>query len=157
MFQNLHSLIEAKLAERIKQGLVRVLDIVEDRRVYGGISDKDRSTIKAVYRHGLQEGIESSDLVLTIESLVQEVTIPPIGSTAPGVPTPPKPPGTAPMTARAPGEPEPAANVQIGQQPQSQQQPINPQNLEKEIGDRLKDPTFGKDFAELLARVMQRK
>lgn len=35
MFQNLHSLIEAKLAERIKQGLVRVLDIVEDRRVYG--------------------------------------------------------------------------------------------------------------------------
>lgn len=154
MFQNLHSLIETKLAERISQGLVRVIDIVEDRRVYGGISDNDRAVIKAVYNTGLQEGIESSDLLLTIESLVQEMTIPPIGSKAPGVPTPPKPPGTATMTARAPGEPEPAANVQIGQQ---QQQPINPQNLEKEIGDKLKDPTFGKDFAELLARVMQRK
>ena len=153
MFHDLYSTIDSKLAERISQGLVRVIDIVEDRQVYGGINDNDREAVKAVYRRGLQEGIDPSDLILTIESLVQEVTIPPVGSTAPAVPQPPKPPGTAPMTARAPAEPEPAANVQIGQQ----QQPVNPQNLEKEIGDKLKDPTFGKDFAELLARVMQRK
>jgi len=86
-------------------------------------------------------------------------------------PTAPKPAGTAPMTPQAIAQTPSAANVQIGTQTTAQTPSaanvqiytkpntgtINPQNLEKEIGDRLKDPTFGKDFAELLARVMQRK
>jgi hypothetical protein len=103
-----------------------------------------------IKRSDLNDSYKRESLKTIIDEI--EPIMPVISTTK--LPTPPKPAGTAPMTQNAPQQPNAAANVQIRTQPQI---PINQQNLEKEIGDKLKDPTFGKNFAELLARVMQKK
>ena len=160
-FENIQESLTKDLIKRITSGLVRVQDIVDNRSLFGGITESDRSFINNIYKQGISEGIDPDDVVTSLETLlVSEEFIAEISPIAPITPVPklpttPKPPGTAPMTTQAVSQTQPAANVQVGQQPNTQ--PINPQNLEKEIGNKLKDPTFGKDFAELLAKVMQRK
>lgn len=153
-FENINETLSSDLTNRIQSGLVRLEDIIEGKPVYHGITEEDYSLIIGAYQHGIAEGIEHNDLIESLKTIIGEIG-PIMPTTSPmKPPVPPKPAGTAPMTPNAPQQPNAAANVQIGMQPQT---PVNPQNLEKEIGDKLKDPTFGKDFAELLARVMQRK
>lgn len=153
-FENINETLSSDLANRIQVGLVRLEDIIEGKPVYHGITEEDHALIIGAYEHGIAEGIQHADLIESLKTIIGEIG-PIMPSPSPmRPPTPPKPTGTAPMTPNAPQQPNAAANVQIGTQ---QQPPINPQNLEKELGDKLKDPTFGKDFAELLARVMQRK
>ena len=154
-FENLNENLSEDLVTRIRSGLVRLEDIIEGRYIYRGITEQDYSALMQAYEHGLAEGIEHCDLIESLNTILGEIG-PIMPSTTPmKPPMAPKPPGTAPMTPQAPAQPGTVANVQVGTQPNTGT--INPQNLEKELGDKLKDPTFGKDFAELLARVMQRK
>jgi len=153
-FDRIADNINPLLRQRINTGLVRIEDIIADRRVYGGISKSDRNIVKSLYEQALHSGIDKSDAIYNIESLIQEIITP--VTTSRSI-TPPKPTGTAPMTAQAITPPSPAANVQIGQQSSSTQTTtLNPKDLEKSINDRLQDPKFGQDFATLLAKVMQK-
>lgn len=154
-FENLNEVLSEDLTTRIQNGLVRLEDIIEGNNVYRGITEQDLAAIMQAYEHGIAEGIEHHDLIESLKTIIGEIG-PIMPTTTPmRTPTAPKPAGTAPMTPQATAQTPSAANVQIGTQPNTTT--VNPQNLEKELGDRLKDPTFGKDFAELLARVMQRK
>lgn len=78
------------------------------------------------------------------------------GMTRPG--QPPKPAATAQTPAAVPGV-QPAANVNVSSnQTGSQQQApgnMNDADLDKAIGTALQRPDIGKEFKELLAKVMK--
>jgi hypothetical protein len=145
---------DSKLVSRISENLVRIQDIVENRRVYGGISEQDRDTIHTLYQQGRQLGIEHNDLVESIRNYIMEIgPIMPVTAMSTTSPVKTATATTAPgtQTARPVNQPQPAANISIQQQPTT-----NPKELEKAISDRMKDPKFGNDFAQLLAKMLQK-
>lgn len=154
--------INPKLARRIAEGLVRVDDILNNGYVYGGISDQDRQRIRETIDSAQQLGIDYTDAVNSlVEYLADEVKIMEIGPIMPvtGMTRPaqaPKPAATA-QTQQAVTPPGAAANVNVSGQSTTTQPEIDQQQLIKIMGDRIKDPNVSKDFAELLAKVMQRK
>jgi hypothetical protein len=61
-------MINTKLLNRIVEGLVRIDDIVEDRDVYGGISQDERDIIKQSISESIDAGIDYGD---SISALVE--------------------------------------------------------------------------------------
>ncbi len=142
------------LVSRITENLVRIQDIVENRRIYGGISEQDRNAIRGLYQQGRRLGIEHNDLVESIRNYIMEIgPIMPVTAMSTTTPAKTATAATAPgtQTARPVNQPQPAANISIQQQPTT-----NPKELEKAISDRMKDPKFGTDFAQLLAKMLQK-
>jgi hypothetical protein len=60
--------ISSTLLNRIVEGLVRVNDIVEDKNVYGGITENERHFIKQSVNDLLESGIDYHD---SVDSLVE--------------------------------------------------------------------------------------
>jgi hypothetical protein len=141
--------ISSTLLNRIVEGLVRVNDIVEDKNVYGGITENERHFIKQSVNDLLESGIDYHDSVDSLveyfkdqkyvrsinevgvvgtvgQSAGQAQTTPPAsaGQAAPttsaGQTTPPTAANTAPKTTTVGSTP--------GQTPKPAQ-PINPQGL----------------------------
>jgi hypothetical protein len=54
-------MIDSKLVSRIAMGLVRIQDIVENRWVYGNISDSDRTAIQKMYTESVDAGLDHND------------------------------------------------------------------------------------------------
>lgn len=160
--ENLESVVSTSLMTRITEGLVRIEDIANDRRVYGGVTAEEKQAIKQALMLGKKDNIATDDLV---ESLVEyfrqhlneigpimpvtgmgQSTIKPAAQTAaPGTQT------QRPVTPAAA-----AANVAMSIQS------MNQQDLEKGIGDYLKkDPNFAKtvntSFANILANLAKGK
>lgn len=54
-------MIDSKVVARVAQGLVRIQDIVENRWVYGGISDSDRAAIQKMYTESVESGLDHVD------------------------------------------------------------------------------------------------
>ena len=54
-------MIDSKLVSRIAMGLVRIQDIVENRWVYGNISDSDRTAIQKMYTESVDAGLDHID------------------------------------------------------------------------------------------------
>ena len=163
-FETMSESIDLWLKMRIVDGLVSVKDIVEGKDVYGGAINNDRLALQKSLIDIMESGIEYDDATLSlVEFFKQELAeVGPIMPTTGmnRLPQPPKPaPGAQTQQAVAPASP--AANVSIqSNQTGTQQQPMTAQDLEmlkKDIGTKLNDPNVSKDFAELLAKVMQRK
>lgn len=54
-------MIDSKVVSRIAMGLVRIQDIVENRWVYGNISDCDRAAIQKMYNESVDSGLDHND------------------------------------------------------------------------------------------------
>lgn len=159
---DLYQGINPKLAKRIAEGLVRVDDILNNGYIYGGISNEDRQRIRETIESAEKLGIEYADAVNSlVEYLADEVKIMEIGPIMPvtSMTKPGQPPKPAPgaQTQQAVAPVGAAANVNVTGQNTSSQPQLSQQELIKAMGDRMKDPNVSKDFAELLAKVMQRK
>lgn len=167
-FESVAENIDLWLKMRIVNGLITVKDLVEGRDIYGGAGHKDRIAVQRTMIGLMESGLDYEDAASSIlEFFTHELNevgpiMPTTGMTKPG--QPPKPaPGAQTQQAVAPVSP--AANVSIssnqaGTQQQQPQQPMTAQdavNLEKDIVTKLNDPNVSKSFAELLAKVMQRK
>lgn len=109
-------MIDSKVVSRIAMGLVRVQDIVENRWVYGSISDSDRAVIQQMYNESVDAGLDHNDSSLGLyeffkkqheEKLNEVGTVGTVGTT--GAPT-----GNVANTA-------PAATGTVTNKPMSQQ------------------------------------
>lgn len=109
-------MIDSKVVSRIAIGLVRVQDIVENRWVYGSISDSDRAVIQQMYNESVDAGLDHNDSSLGLyeffkkqheEKLNEVGTVGTVGTT--GAPT-----GNVANTA-------PAATGTVTNKPMSQQ------------------------------------
>lgn len=87
-------MIDSKVVSRIAMGLVRVQDIVENRWVYGSISDSDRAVIQQMYNESVDAGLDHNDSSLGLyeffkkqheEKLNEVGTVGTVGTT--GAPT----------------------------------------------------------------------
>lgn len=159
---------DQKLVRLVAEGLVRIDDIYNDRKVYGGITVESRYQLKKVIDTAIKQGIEYQDIVESLTVYFTKLNeIGPIGPITgmakPG--QPPKPAGTSPQTPNAISQVAPAANVSIGSQqvsnPNTQQdnKPTTQQDLNdlaKGLEKTMKDPNFNKDFSSLLAKVLQK-
>lgn len=165
-FESVAENIDLWLKMRIVNGLITVKDLVEGKDIYGGAVHRDRVAVQRTVIGLMESGLEYDDAASSIlEFFTHELNevgpiMPTTGMTRPG--QPPKPaPGAQTQQAVAPVSP--AANVSISSNQAGTQQPNQPMtaqdtaNLEKEITTKLNDPNISKNFAELLAKVMQRK
>lgn len=109
-------MIDSKVVSRIAMGLVRIQDIVENRWVYGSISDSDRAVIQQMYNESVDAGLDHNDSSLGLyeffkkqheEKLNEVGTVGTVGTT--GAPT-----GNVANTA-------PAATGTVTNKPMSQQ------------------------------------
>jgi hypothetical protein len=109
-------MIDSKVVSRIAMGLVRIQDIVENRWVYGSISDSDRAVIQHMYNESVDAGLDHNDSSLGLfeffkrqheEKLNEVGTVGTVGTT--GAPT-----GNVANTA-------PAATSTVTNKPMSQQ------------------------------------
>lgn len=59
--------ISSKLISRIATGLVRIDDIVENRRVYGGIALTDSDAIKQLVNESIAAGLDYNDTLIALQ------------------------------------------------------------------------------------------
>jgi len=109
-------MIDSKVVSRIAMGLVRIQDIVENRWVYGNISDSDRAAIQKMYNESVDSGLDHNDSSFGLfeffkqqhEEKLNEITT--VGTT-----------GTGGATAGNVANTAPASNSTVTNKPVTQQ------------------------------------
>jgi hypothetical protein len=109
-------MIDSKVVSRIAMGLVRIQDIVENRWVYGNISDSDRAAIQQMYNESVDSGLDHNDSSFGLfeffkqqhEEKLNEITT--VGTT-----------GTGGATAGNVANTAPASNSTVTNKPVTQQ------------------------------------
>jgi hypothetical protein len=109
-------MIDSKVVSRIAMGLVRIQDIVENRWVYGNISDSDRAAIQKMYNESVDAGLDHNDSSLGLfeffkqqhEEKLNEITT--VGTT-----------GTGGVTDGNVANTAPASNSTVTNKPVTQQ------------------------------------
>lgn len=112
--------ISESLKNRVVRNLVRIEDIVENRRVYGGVDRNDQRLVRAAIKESMRAGITFEDAILSmIEGFKEEIDeVAPVGTT-----------GTVAPGAK-PAAPATQANAAPASAGTVQSKPVSPQGVE---------------------------
>jgi hypothetical protein len=152
---SLTNIVSVDLMYRIVNDLVRISDIVENRKIFGGITEGEEQAIKEAVQLGLNSEIEKDD---TFESLLEYFRshlaeigpiMPVTGMNQSSIKSPAQNAAAGTVTNRPVTPAEKAANIAV------QMKSLNPAELEKNISSMMqKDPNLTKDLNKSFATVL---
>lgn len=150
------------LVTRIARDLVRVEDIIKDKKIYGGITESQKQAIKQAHAQAHLNNISEQDIFDSITELCRSHLreIGPIGPVTAMTPPSnqanksPAAAATGAQTNRPVTPADTAANISM------QLKSLNPQELQRGIDTAMRnDPNLSKNinksFADILAKMVK--
>lgn len=154
--------ISHDLITRIARDLVRVQDIIANKKIYGGITESERQAIKETYARAHSNNISKQDIFDSIVELCRShlneispvMPVTAMSTASNQVNKSPAAAATGAQTNRPVTPADTAANISM------QLKSLNPQELQRGIDAAMrKDPNLSKNinksFADVLAKMVK--